>query len=142
MQNQICLIFIYTNLIFYPMKNLLGIFAAIVIMASFTFSVSAQTSATIAATTAGAKLIVPMTITQDAPLHFGVINNLAGALLGFLEGSLFLGLIIFVASRYAIIGNFFGDQLSTSIISPLLLKIVNLILPILPEALKALKSII
>ena len=70
------------------------------------------------------------------------INNIAGALLGFLEGSLFLGLIIFVVSRYAIIGNFFGDQLTNSTIAPLLLKIVSLILPILPEALKALKSVI
>ncbi len=70
------------------------------------------------------------------------INNLAGAGLGFFEGALSLGLILFVASRYAVIGNFFGDQLTGSIISPFLLKIVNLILPILPEALKLLKSII
>jgi len=70
------------------------------------------------------------------------INNLLGAIFGFLEGGLFLGLIIYVASRYAIIGNFFGNQLAESIVSPLLLKIVNLILPILPEALKVLKSII
>lgn len=70
------------------------------------------------------------------------INNLLGAALGFLEGSLFLGLIIFVISRYAILGNFFGNNLKTSIIAPFLLKIVNIILPILPEALKALKSLI
>jgi len=70
------------------------------------------------------------------------LNNLAGGILGLLEGSLFLGLIIFVISRYAIIGNFFGDQLTGSIISPVLLKVVNLILPILPDALKALKSLI
>jgi len=70
------------------------------------------------------------------------LNNVAGAILGFLEGSLFLGLIIFVLSRYAVIGNFFGDQLTTSVVSPLLLKIVNIILPILPDALKALQSLI
>ncbi len=70
------------------------------------------------------------------------INNVAGAVLGFLEGALFLGLIIFVISRYALIGNFFGSQLTTSVVAPFLLKIVNIILPILPDALKALQSII
>jgi len=70
------------------------------------------------------------------------INNLLGAVLGFLEGSLFLGLILFVISRYSLIGNFFGDQLTNSRIAPFLLKIVDIILPFLPEALKALKSII
>lgn len=70
------------------------------------------------------------------------LNNLAGAILGFIEGSLFLGLILFVVSRYALIGNFFGDQLTNSVLTPVLLKIVNIILPILPDALKALKSLI
>jgi len=70
------------------------------------------------------------------------LNNIAGAILGFIEGSLFLGLIIFVVSRYALIGNFFGNQLKDSLVAPALLKIVNIILPILPDALKALKSII
>lgn len=70
------------------------------------------------------------------------INNILGAILGFLEGSLFLGLIIYVISRYVLIGNYFGDHLTTSIVAPWLLKVVNLILPILPEALKALKALI
>lgn len=70
------------------------------------------------------------------------LNNLAGAALGFIEGSLFLGLIIFVVSRYALIGNFFGKELTGSFMAPFLLKIVNIILPILPDALKALKSLI
>jgi len=70
------------------------------------------------------------------------INNLLGAVLGFIEGSLFLGLILYVVSRYAVLGFFFGDNLNTSLIAPFLLKIVRIILPILPEALKALKSLI
>jgi uncharacterized membrane protein required for colicin V production len=70
------------------------------------------------------------------------LNNLLGAILGFLEGALFLGLIIFVISRYSLITNFFGSQLATSQIAPFLLKIVKIILPILPDALKALKAII
>jgi uncharacterized membrane protein required for colicin V production len=70
------------------------------------------------------------------------INNLLGAALGFLEGALSLGLIIYVISRYTLISNFFGEQFMHSIIAPFLLKITNIILPLLPEALKILKSII
>lgn len=70
------------------------------------------------------------------------INNILGAALGLLEGSLSVGLIIYVISRYTLISNFFGAQLTDSIIAPLLLKVVNIILPILPEALKALRAII
>ncbi len=71
-----------------------------------------------------------------------VINRLLGGFLGLVEGSLFLGLIIFVSSRYAVIGSLFGDQLLTSKISPFLLKAVNIIMPVLPDALKALQSIL
>lgn len=70
------------------------------------------------------------------------INNLLGALLGLLEGSLFVGLILYVISRYSFIGNFFADQLTESKVAPILLNAVDLILPLLPQALKALKSII
>lgn len=60
------------------MKNSIMLFAAIVMIAGFSTTVIAQTSATVTGTTAGAKLIVPMTIAQDAPLHFGTINVLTG----------------------------------------------------------------
>lgn len=70
------------------------------------------------------------------------INNLLGAALGLLEGSLSVGLIIYVISRYTLISNFFGEQLTDSIVAPLLIKVVNIILPLLPEALKALRAII
>ena len=45
-------------------------------MAGFSTTAMAQTSATVAATAVGAKLIVPMTLTQTAPLHFGSITLL------------------------------------------------------------------
>ena len=61
------------------MKKTLIIFSAIVMMVGFGTTVMAQTSATVSNTAAGAKLIVPMTLTQDAPLHFGTINVLVGA---------------------------------------------------------------
>lgn len=71
-----------------------------------------------------------------------LINRILGAALGLIEGTLFLGLIIFVASRYTMIGSLFGNQLIESKIAPLLLKVVNVILPVLPNALKTLQSII
>jgi cytoskeletal protein RodZ len=58
------------------MKKTLMIFAAIVMMAGFTTTVMAQTSATVAATPAGAQLIVPMTLGETSPLHFGTITLL------------------------------------------------------------------
>jgi len=52
------------------------LFAAIVLMAGFSTIAMAQTSATVGATAAGAKLIIPMTLTQITPLHFGSITLL------------------------------------------------------------------
>lgn len=71
-----------------------------------------------------------------------LINKLLGASLGFLEGALFIGIILFVISRYAWIGSLFGDNLLSSQLSPFFLKVVNLVMPILPEALKALQSLL
>ncbi len=59
-------------------KNLLSL-AAILSIGFFTSNVEAQTSATVSATTAGAKLIKPMTLSETSPLHFGTINVLSGA---------------------------------------------------------------
>lgn len=70
------------------------------------------------------------------------INRLLGGALGFLEGSLFIGLILFVVSRYAWIGSLFGDNLVSSQVAPFFLKIVKIVMPFLPEALKALQSLI
>lgn len=61
------------------MKKTLMIFAAIVMMAGFSNTVMAQATAT---TSGGAVLIVPMTITQTAPLHFGSITLLSTAATG------------------------------------------------------------
>ena len=71
-----------------------------------------------------------------------LVNRLLGGTLGLLEGSLALGLILFVAARYAWIGGLMGNQLVSSKVAPWLIKVVNIIMPFLPEALKALKSII
>ena len=56
------------------MKKLIILSTAVLIIAGFSTKVMAQsnTSAT-ENTSAGAQLIVPMTISEDAPLHFGTI---------------------------------------------------------------------
>lgn len=58
------------------MRKIFIIFSAIVMMAGFTMTAMAQTSATVSATAAGSKLVVPMTLTQTSPLHFGSITLL------------------------------------------------------------------
>ena len=70
------------------------------------------------------------------------INRLGGAVLGFVMGGLILGLILYVASRYAIIGYFAGDMIANSQIAPFLVKFAGILTPLLPEMLKKLKSII
>jgi len=61
------------------MKKVVLYFGMLVVsMALFTSTLMAQTSATVDETAAGAKLIVPMTLTETSPLHFGTINLLAG----------------------------------------------------------------
>ncbi len=70
------------------------------------------------------------------------INKIVGAIFGFLEGTFTFGLILYVASRYTVANTFMAQQLEHSQISPLLLKIVNILTPLFPEALKMLKSIV
>ncbi len=70
------------------------------------------------------------------------INRLGGAVLGFIMGSLVLGLILYVAARYAIIGYFIGDWIASSKIAPFLVKFAGVLTPLLPEMLKKLQSII
>lgn len=61
------------------MKKSIFTIATIILLVGFTTNTFAQTSATVTGTTAGAKLIKPMTLTQISPLHFGTINVLTGA---------------------------------------------------------------
>ncbi|MFA4942809.1 MAG: CvpA family protein [Patescibacteria group bacterium] len=70
------------------------------------------------------------------------INKIVGAVFGLIEGTFTFGLIIYVASRYTFIDSFLGHQLSASKIAPFLMKMVNILTPLFPEALRMLKSII
>ena len=70
------------------------------------------------------------------------INKLAGGILGLIEGISVLGLIIYMASRYSFVTSFFGAQLASSQVAPLLAKAVNILTPLFPAALKMLQSLI
>jgi len=70
------------------------------------------------------------------------INRIGGAAIGFLQGSLILGLILFVSSRYTIIEHWFGEFLVNSQIAPILIKIASILMPLLPEVLKGLDALI
>lgn len=69
-------------------------------------------------------------------------NRLGGIVLGFFVGSLSIGLVLYVASKYTIIDTLFGSWLSASKLAPFFIKIANLLLPVLPEVLKKLQSLI
>ncbi len=70
------------------------------------------------------------------------IDNLLGAVFGFLEGAIFIGLILLVISKYSMINTFFGDQITNSKIAPFLVMISKITEPLLSQALLALKSLI
>lgn len=70
------------------------------------------------------------------------INRLAGAIFGFMAGSLTIGLVLYVVSRYAILDAFLGQWLTASKMAPFFLRVAKLLLPLLPEILKQLKAVI
>lgn len=70
------------------------------------------------------------------------INRVGGSILGFLEGSMIMGLILFVSSRYTIVEHWFGEYLVNSSIAPILIKISSILMPLLPSVLKELSGLI
>ena len=62
------------------MKKIIFSILTLGTLAIFSGKLMAQTSATVSATPAGAVLVIPMTLTQTAPLHFGtsVLLNAVG----------------------------------------------------------------
>lgn len=69
-------------------------------------------------------------------------NRLGGAVLGFISGSLFIGIILYVISRYAILETLAGKWLVGSQVAPWFVKWAKLILPLLPDFLKKLQALI
>ncbi|MEI6378332.1 MAG: CvpA family protein [Candidatus Falkowbacteria bacterium] len=70
------------------------------------------------------------------------INRLGGAIFGFLEGGLVLGLILYVTVRYVPGGGWFFSQLKGSQLVPFLLDYSKMLIPFLPEILRQLKAVI
>ena len=69
------------------------------------------------------------------------INRLAGAILGFVLGSLIMGLTIYLAAKYSLLPSFLENWINASKIVPFLLNSVQVILPLLPEMLKKLQGL-
>jgi len=69
------------------------------------------------------------------------INRLLGAVFGFLEGILVLGLTLFVAERYPL-GDWFVNSLADSKVAHYLITVGKILMPLLPEVLRQLKSLI
>lgn len=63
------------------------------------------------------------------------INNILGGLFALIEAALFFGLILFVINRYLLFESFLGGFLEGSVVAPLLIRLVDIVLPIMPKAL-------
>lgn len=69
------------------------------------------------------------------------INRVGGAIFGLLKGGFFIGIIIYILTKYPL-SPFISQSLEGSKIVPLFLRIIKLISPLLPVALKQIKSIL
>jgi uncharacterized membrane protein required for colicin V production len=72
-------------------------------------------------------------------LFLKTINRLAGAILGLAEGVLVIGTILFVISKYSN-NEWFNEVVGNSEVAAWIMAVAAIILPLLPEALKILKS--
>lgn len=71
-----------------------------------------------------------------------LINNILGGVFGLVLASLLLGTLLYVMSHYLDIGGSVSNLIADSSISLILLDLNKIILPLLPESLKIVKSII
>lgn len=69
------------------------------------------------------------------------LNRLLGALLGFVEGTLVLGLILYFVSRFAFT-DWIIDVLVASKVAMWLVWVASILAPLLPELLRQIKSVI
>jgi len=69
------------------------------------------------------------------------INRLLGAVLGFFEGILFVGLTMYVVVRFPL-GGWFDTAVNNSKFLPWFMKTATILKPLLPDALKQLKEIL
>lgn len=69
------------------------------------------------------------------------INRLLGAVFGFLEGTLVLGLTLFIAEKYPL-GDWFMNSLADSKVADYFITVGKILMPLLPEVLRQIKSLI
>lgn len=69
------------------------------------------------------------------------INRLGGGIFGFVEGVLFTGVVLIVASRYNL-GPWFTNAMTQSKVAPPLVEAAKILLPLLPVALQRIQSYI
>lgn len=67
------------------------------------------------------------------------INRLLGAVFGFIEGSLVLGLTLFLAEKYPL-GDWFAGALAESWVANYFIVVGKILMPLLPEVVKQLQS--
>jgi len=70
------------------------------------------------------------------------INNILGGVLGLAESALFLGTIFYISYRYLAFSERFSSIIEDSIVLPWLNKAVEIVLPLLPQALKTIQMLI
>ncbi|PLX21017.1 hypothetical protein C0584_04505 [Candidatus Parcubacteria bacterium] len=69
-------------------------------------------------------------------------NKLGGAILGFFIGGVVIGLILYLGTKHFIIESLLGSALANSQIAPIMIFFAKLVMPLLPEAVKMMKSLI
>ena len=67
------------------------------------------------------------------------IDRILGLVFGILEGMIILGIVFYFISRFPL-GDVFMEQMSSSLLVPLVSGIASILIPLLPEALRVLKS--
>lgn len=79
-------------------------------------------------------------ILQRIP-YLRTIDKLGGAILGFIEGSLVLGMILFVTIRFPW-NDFVAVQLIDSTLTPVFVGVAQVLIPLIPKVLQQLQAII
>ena len=70
-----------------------------------------------------------------------IFNRLAGALFGLIQGGLILGFILYFSSKIPI-GVAWSNFLETSVVASILIGFSNILLPLLPKAIKQIQSLV
>ncbi len=70
------------------------------------------------------------------------INRLGGAVFGFLEGGIVVGLVLYITANNFLVGGLISKLLEGSKVAPFLVGFINALKPLLPGMLDKLKSLI